>query len=159
MELKSLRTKYQLSQQEAARLVGMPLRTYVRYERDATYGNPLKREMIARLLADSCEITETKGLLTVKAIQEIVTNLFDKEYSGLIDFCYLYGSYAKGYAKESSDIDLCVSTSLGGLSFAGLSEKLRLALGKRVDLVRLNNLTDNIALLSEIMKDGIKIYG
>lgn len=159
MELKSLRTKYQLSQQEAARLVGMPLRTYVRYERDATYGNPLKKEMIARLLVDSCEITETKGLLTVKAIQETVTNLFDKEYSGLIDFCYLYGSYAKGYAKESSDIDLCVSTSLGGLSFAGLSEKLRLALGKRVDLVRLNNLTDNIALLGEIMKDGIKIYG
>ena len=159
MELKSLRTKYQLSQQEAARLVGMPLRTYVRYERDATYGNPLKREMIARLLADSCEITETKGLLTVKAIQETVTNLFDKEYSGLIDFCYLYGSYAKGYAKESSDIDLCVSTSLGGLSFAGLSEKLRLALGKRVDLIRLNNLTDNIVLLGEIMKDGIKIYG
>ena len=159
MELKSLRTKYKLSQQETARLAGIPLRTYVRYEHDATYGDPLKREMICRLLLDHCEITETKGLLTIEAIRETVKNLFEEEYPGMIDFCYLYGSYAKGYAKENSDIDLCVSTSLSGLSFAGLSEKLRLALGKRIDLVRLNNLAGNVQLINEIMKEGVKIYG
>ena len=115
--------------------------------------------MICRLLLDHCEITETKGLLTIEAIRETVKNLFEEEYPGMIDFCYLFGSYAKGYAKENSDIDLCVSTSLSGLSFAGLSEKLRLALGKRIDLVRLNNLADNVQLINEIMKEGVKIYG
>jgi len=71
----------------------------------------------------------------------------------------LFGSYAKGYAKENSDIDLCVSTNLTGLRFVGLSEAIRDVLHKRIDLIRFNNLSDNFELVSEIMKDGIKIYG
>ena len=33
------------------------------------------------------------------------------------------------------------------------------ALNKKVDLIRLNDLGDNISLINEIMKDGMKIYG
>ena len=71
----------------------------------------------------------------------------------------LFGSYAKGYAGDESDVDLCVCTSLTGLAFVGLIEELRLALHKKVDLLRLSDISDNLDLLKEIMKDGIKIYG
>ena len=73
--------------------------------------------------------------------------------------CALFGSYAKGYAGDESDVDLCVCTSLTGLAFVGLIEELRLALHKKVDLLRLSDISDNLDLLKEIMKDGIKIYG
>ena len=56
-------------------------------------------------------------------------------------------------------IDLCVSTSLTGLSYVGLIEELRQKLCKKIDVIRLNDLSDNFELLSEIMKDGVKIYG
>ena len=71
----------------------------------------------------------------------------------------MFGSYSKGYAKDNSDIDLCISTSLTGVAFVGLIEELREALNKRIDLLRINDLKDNIELVEEIMKSGIKIYG
>lgn len=74
-------------------------------------------------------------------------------------FCYLFGSYAKGYAKENSDINLCIATNLSGLKFVGLSGELRESLNKNIDLLRLLDIQNNIDLLNEIMKDGIKIYG
>ena len=105
------------------------------------------------------EITEDKGILSIETIKNELTSLFDNEYKGKIEFCYLFGSYAKGYAKGNSDVDLCVSTSLTGLRFAGLSEAIRTVLHKRIDLIRFSNLENNLELVSEIMKDGIKIYG
>lgn len=75
-----------------------------------------------------------------------------------IDFCYLYGSCSKGYATETSDIDLCVSTSLKGLQYVGLSEAIRNLSHKRIDMVRITDLIDNLELVIEIMKDSIKIY-
>ena len=80
-------------------------------------------------------------------------------YKEEVVFCYLFGSYAKGYATDTSDIDLCVSTSLTGLAFVGLIEELRKVLNKKIDLLRLSDLTNNEVLIQEIMKDGIKIYG
>ena len=85
--------------------------------------------------------------------------MFDSQYKGAVEFCYLFGSYAKGYANEKSDVDLCVSTSLTGLDFFGLIEDIRVALHKKVDLIRFDTLNNNLKLINEIMKDGIKIYG
>ena len=85
--------------------------------------------------------------------------MFDDKFKGEIEFCYLFGSYAKGYATDISDIDLCVSSSLTGLRIIGLTEAIRNVLHKKIDLVRFDTLKDNLELLVEIMKDGIKIYG
>ena len=159
MELKEKRIGYNISQQKAADIVGIPLRTYVRYEDDDNYGNSLKRKAIINAIDEYCEITEDKGILSLEQIKTIVGDLFDSEYKGEIEFCYLFGSYAKGYAKDKSDVDLCVSTTLSGLNFVGLIERLRNVLHKRIDLIRLNNLKENVELISEIMKGGIKIYG
>ena len=111
------------------------------------------------MLNEHCEITEEKGLLSVQLIKEKVSALFDNEYDGQIDFCYLFGSYAKGLANEKSDVDLYVSSSLTGLRFVGLIERLRQTLHKKVDLIRSSELNNNIDLVNEILKGGIKIYG
>ena len=159
MTLLQIRNKYQISQALAASSVGVPLRTYIRYENNNDYGNSLKRESMIQKLMNKYEITEDKGILSIETIKNELTSLFDSEYKGKIEFCYLFGSYAKGYAKGNSDVDLCVSTSLTGLRFAGLSEAIRNVIHKRIDLIRFNNLENNLELVSEIMKDGIKIYG
>lgn len=159
MELKEKRIGYNISQQKAADIVGIPLRTYVRYEDDDNYGDSLKRKAIINAIDEYCEITEDKGILSLEQIKTIAGDLFDSEYKGEIEFCYLFGSYAKGYAKDKSDVDLCVSTTLSGLNFVGLIERLRNVLHKRIDLIRLNDLKDNVELINEIMKVGIKIFG
>ena len=158
MNLKEYRMKYKISVKEASIVSGVPLRTYVRYESNDNYGNELKRKQIIMSLKECYEINEDKGILTIKDIKEIVSNVLSS-YADDISFCYLFGSYSKGYAKDDSDIDLCISTSLIGVTFVGLIEELREALNKRVDLLRINDLKDNIELVEEIMKSGIKIYG
>jgi hypothetical protein len=57
----------------------------------------------------------------------------DAGHGILESFCYLFGSYAKGKAKPTSDVDFLISADVRGLEFYGLVE--------------------------EILKDGIKIYG
>ena len=85
--------------------------------------------------------------------------LFHKIICYDLKFCYLFGSYAKGYAKEDSDVDLLISTSLTGIRFVGVSEAIREKLHKKIDIIRLSNIGENMLLINEIMKDGIKIYG
>ena len=62
-------------------------------------------------------------------------------------------------AKGNSDVDLYISSSLTGLRFVGLIEKIRQTLCKKVDLIRSSELENNIELVNEILKVGIKIYG
>ena len=158
MNLLKVRTQYGLSQLKAAAILNVPVRTYIRYEQDNSYGSDLKRKMMINTLEEKCEITESKGLLSIDQIKKALNDLFEKEYPNQIEFCYLFGSYAKGYAKESSDIDLCVATSLTGLRFVGTSESIRSVLHKKIDLVRFSELNNNLELTKEIMKDGIKVY-
>ena len=159
MNIKQTRLNNNLTQQEVANFVGIPLRTYVRYENSEEYGDYLKRQLIIQKISELFEINETKGILSIDKIVKLLSNLFDSEYKNQIDFCYLFGSYAKEKATEKSDVDLCISTSLTGFKFMGLSEKVRETLHKNVDLVRVDMLSGNIELLNEIMKHGIKIYG
>lgn len=76
-----------------------------------------------------------------------------------VNFAYLFGSYAKGTANPLSDVDLFVSTAVSGLQFYGLVEDIRMILGKKVDVLDINQLRNNIELTEEILKTGIKIYG
>ncbi len=159
MNLKELRSEYNLSQLETSKIIGVSLRTYVRYENDDNYGDHFKRDSFIDILQKKCEITEEKGLLNIDLIKNKLQALFDKEYPGEIDFCYLFGSYATGKARESSDVDLYVATSLTGLRFVGLMGKIRNAVYKKVDVIRSSELKDNIELVNEILKYGVKIYG
>ena len=159
MTLLETRKQYGISQIEAAEALKISVRTYIRYEKDDTYGDPFKRKMMIATINDKYETTETKGLLNIDTIKEGVSKVFESErYKGQIDFCYLFGSYAKGYATEKSDVDLCVATKLTGFAFFGLVDSISTTLHKAVDLIRFDTLQKNFDLLTEIMKDGIKIY-
>ena len=159
MTLQEARKEYGITQIEAAKALGIPERTFRRYEQDENYGDALKRRSFISILDEQYGITEEKGLLTIEQIKEKITKLFDEEYKGEIDFCYLFGSYDKNNAKENSDVDLYVSSSLTGFRFAGLIEKIRQTLHKKIDLIRSSELNNNVGLANEIMKGGIKIYG
>ena len=156
LTLKELRISYKLTQKDAAISTNVPLRTYIRYEKENNEAN-LKYQRIKELLIEKYEPNEDKGILTIEKIKEKVKEIMNNHCDS-ISFCYLFGSYAKGYASEKSDIDLCIDTTLAGLSFLTVVEELRESLKKRVDVLRLNDLSDNMLLIKEIMKDGIKIW-
>ncbi len=157
MALKEIRQSFGITQAEAAQSVGIPLRTYARYEANPNEGN-LKYQKIIELLVSKYEILEDKGIYPLDKLKDLILSVIN-EYKEDISFCYLFGSYAKGYAKDDSDVDICISTTLTGLKFVGLVEKLRQSLKKKVDVIRFNDLKDNLELINEIMKDGIKLYG
>ena len=157
MTLKELRLSFGITQVEASALVGLPLRTYKRYESNPNESN-LKYQKIIDILLEKKEITENKGIYSLDKLTSIILDVMSI-YKDDISFCYLFGSYAKGYAKEESDVDLCINTTLTGFKFVGLVEKLHQELKKKVDVIRFNDLKYNLELINEIMKDGIKIYG
>ena len=70
----------------------------------------------------------------------------------------LFGSYAKGFAREQSDIDLLVDSGLKGLAFFGLLEDIVTSLGKNVDLLDVSQLTPDSLVGEEIKKNGVVIY-
>ena len=153
--IKEARQLARFTQAQAAEYVGIPLRTYLRYEQGHS-GSEIKKEYILNKLYELTEITEEKGLLSIEIIKQTVSDICEKNR---ITMCYLFGSYAKGYATETSDVDLLIDTTITGLSFFGLIEEFREALHKKVDLMRFDDVKNNKDLLLEIMKDGIKIYG
>ena len=155
-DLKSIRIDKKLTQQQAAGIVGISLRSYKSYENDLDKRENLKYNYIYEKLSQINPIDEEHGIVDLEYISRKCSKVFDK-YK--INFCYLFGSYAKGKAKDDSDVDLLISTEIKGLKFFGLVEELRNSLHKKVDVIEVAGLKDNVELLEEILKDGIKIYG
>lgn len=153
--IKELRKAVGLTQADAAAKVQIPLRTYVNYENDPKKEGTIKYQYIVRELERIAFVDETHGILKYDDIVFKCSRVFE-EYP--VHYCYLFGSYAKGTATERSDVDLLVSTDVSGLKFYGLAERLREALKKNIDLINVEQLSDNMDLLNEIMKEGIRIY-
>lgn len=155
-DLKELRMDKRMTQQEVADLVGISLRSYKSYENDEEKKDTLKYKYMVEQLSKINYIDEEHGILEVGDIKRKCGKVF-AFYE--VNFCYLFGSYAKGKATPSSDVDLLISTNVKGLQFYGLIEEIRTALGKKVDVLDTNQLKDNLQLTEEIFKDGLKIYG
>ena len=156
MKLKKLRLEKGLTQERAAQILGVSRRTYVTYEKDESKIPPVKMEFFLHTLKKYGIIDETHGILTLETIKKICTGIL-KEYN--VEYMYLFGSYAKGNATETSDVDLLVSMPVNGLAFYELIETLREKLRKKVDLLDIAQLNNNPKLVQEILKDGVKIYG
>lgn len=154
--LKELRTEKRLTQQKAAELTGISLRSYKTYENDETKVGTIKYHYLCETLSAYNQIDEEHGILDLEEIKVACSKIFDK-YN--VNYCFLFGSYAKGIANEMSDVDLLVSADISGLKFYGMVEELRTALQKKVDVLSVSQLKDNYELVLEILKDGIKIYG
>ena len=155
-ELKDIRIEKRMTQQEVADLVGISLRSYKSYENEEEKSDSIKYKYILEQLEQINFVDEEHGLLTIEDITRKCANVF-QHYE--VKFCYLFGSYAKGKETPVSDVDLLISADVKGLKFYGLVEELRVALKKKVDVLNINQLKDNLELTEEILKDGIKIYG
>lgn len=156
MTLRELRKTKGITQQEAADFVGVPLRTYINYENDPQKQISIKYKYMLESLRSYGYIDEENGILTIEKIREICIGVLS---SYPVEYCYLFGSYAKGKATKNSDIDLLVCTSVSGIEFFGLVEELREKLKKKVDVLDQKQIENNFELTNEILKDGIKIYG
>ncbi len=143
-----------LTQTECAKYIGVPVRTYQNYENDASKVDSLKYQFMFQKLEQYGYVDETHGILTVDGIKEICRSVFSGKD---ISYCYLFGSYAKGKATETSDVDLLISTSVTGVMFFDLVEELRESLRKKVDVLNQDQLKDNVELVNDILKFGIKI--
>ena len=154
-ELKNIRTKKKLTQIQAAALLGVSLRSYKSYENDQAKQGMFKYRYMVDTLSSYNLIDEEHGLLELEDIISLCRPILDK-YD--VEFCYLFGSYARNEATPASDIDLLASTNTSGFQFYALVEELRTSLNKKVDLLNINQLKDNLELTHEILKDGIKIY-
>ena len=156
VDLKELRIEKKMTQQEVADLVGISLRSYKSYENDEEKRDTIKYNYIVEQLSKINYIDEETGILELEDIVRKCTEVFER-YE--VSFCYLFGSYAKGKATQTSDVDLLISANVKGLKFYGLVEEIRTALHKKVDVLDMKQLKENIELTEEIFKDGIKIYG
>ena len=154
MTLKELRKKKKLSQKAASELIGIPYRTYCRYEEESKYVDSYKYKKIYQDLFNATKVDEEHGILSLEDIKELLIPLLNKSN---INYCYLFGSYARGTAKETSDVDLLVDTDINGIDFFMLVERIRTTLGKKVDLLRLSDIQDRNPIALEILKEGIRI--
>ena len=156
MTLKELRIEKGLTQLACAHVLGVSHRTYIRYEADESKKNTLKYRYMIKELEAYGVVDEAHGILTLEQIKKICADVFEC-YE--IEYCYLFGSYAKGKATETSDVDLLIATPINGLVFFEMVEILREKLCKKVDALHQTQLKNNVELTNEILKDGIKIYG
>ena len=156
MTLKELRKQKNLTQVECAGYLGVPIRTYQNYETDPSKASSMKYEYMVQKLQKYDFVDEEHGILTIQQIKDICTDIFKNRD---IEYCFLFGSYAKGSATESSDVDLLISTSVSGMRFYDLIETIREGLHKKVDVLKQEQLNNNPDLVNEILKDGVKIYG
>lgn len=95
-------------------------------------------------------------IFTIKDIEDLVRPIAEK-YK--VKEIYLFGSYARGEADESSDLDFLV---LGGENFKltrifSLAEDLRKALNKDIDVFEINEINKDSDFYNVIMKERLLV--
>ena len=155
-QLKETRIEKNITQKVVAERIGISLRSYITYENDSSKENTAKYRFLLHEVSEMDPLDEEHGILTLEDIEFGVTKVLS-DYP--VEFCYLFGSYAKGKATETSDVDLLIRTTVTGLRFYELAEKLRQTLHKEIDLLDIRQLLNNEELLAEVLKDGVRIYG
>lgn len=152
MNLKEMRTGSGLTQIQAAAILGIPFRTYCRYEDEKSYENNFKYNQLLKLLNEYIQNSILDINIIISTTQSILKNY-------RVDTCYIFGSYAKGSASKESDIDLFIISEVDDIEFFQLINELESRLHKKIDLIRFETAMQNPELMKEIMRYGIKIYG
>ncbi len=95
-------------------------------------------------------------IFTIRDIEDLVKPIAEK-YK--VEEIYLFGSYARGEADESSDLDFLV---FGGDNFKltmifSLAEDLRKVLKKNVDVFEINEINKDSDFYRVIMKERLLV--
>jgi predicted nucleotidyltransferase len=96
---------------------------------------------------------------SVYDIAEIKRRLEPVFHASGVKSAVLFGSYAKGEATVTSDIDIMVDSGLRGLDFVGLIEYVRESLEKNVDLIDIHYVDRDSPIEKAVNSTGISIYG
>ena len=94
---------------------------------------------------------------TIYSIEDIKTALYPVFVKHRVKKAVLFGSYVKGLANSTSDVDLLLDSGLRGLKFVGLIEDVRSALDKEVDVFDKTHIIADSKIFSEISRDGVII--
>jgi len=96
-------------------------------------------------------------MITIDEITGRLTPIFDD--SG-VTRAVLIGSYAKGTATDTSDVDIIIETEphVRGLMFYGILDKIVDALGMEVHMIPKRSIKPNSPIADEINKTGRLIY-
>lgn len=159
-QIKTIRENTGLTQEAVSLMTGIPVKTIRNWEQDIRRPSDWTIDLIIdRILREKNEecmhVSETTGILsflTIKKVIHQIANHYD------IDRIYLFGSYAKGQAKEESDVDLYMESSLFGLDFFEFVEILREHLNKKVGLLSDKTVIAKSKIEYEIKKTGVLIY-
>lgn len=155
MEIREIRLSKGISQQEAADLLGLSLRTYQNYEYEKSNRDKFKIEYIKSKLNEYTPINETKGIYKLKDIKKIVCEVLSDTN---ITYAYLFGSYAMETAKEDSNINILISGELRGLDFIKLIFTFKEKFHKKIELIKIDEIINNKDYINNILIHGIKIY-
>ena len=102
------------------------------------------------------------SMLNIQVIKSTLTPIF-KKYQ--VKSAYLFGSYARGEARENSDVDIRIeegnNSPLKSLwDVAGFELDMTDKLGKQVHLLtQIPQDEDSYIFRNELIKDEVKIYG
>ena len=116
----------------------------------------VKRKMIP-INIKSKIVRQYSPLLTIPYIKMCLEEILQRMGNNKIQSVSLFGSYSKGTATASSDVDLYldVEDDFSMFDLAGLQIELEKSLGKKVDLVTRN---DDNYFLNHIQKEKIQLY-
>ena len=95
-------------------------------------------------------------IYSISTIQSLLQPVFNAHH---VKKAILFGSYAKGMAKQNSDVDILVDSGLRGLAFFGLLEDVVTALDKNVDMLDTSQIIQDSLVDKEIKQSGVLIYG
>jgi len=94
---------------------------------------------------------------TIEELKELLTPLF-KQYP--VHKAILYGSYARGEATPTSDVDIVIDTrnQLKGFSWCGVMADAEEVLFKYVDAHEHSRLKSNSVVLKAMQTEGVMLY-
>ena len=158
--LKTIRENLGLTQLEISNLIGIPVNTLRNWEQETrTPSEWILNLLIDRILRESNEqhsvVDESTSILSFLTIKKSVAKIAEK-YD--IKRIYLFGSYVKGQATASSDIDLYMESDLYGLEYFEFAEQLRGNLKKKVEVLSNKTIQEHSKIDEEIKKTGVLIY-
>lgn len=123
---------------------------------EASMRDVVKRDIVPINLRTKVD-KKRRTTISVPFIKACLDEILEKTNNPKIKSVSLFGSYAKGTAKASSDVDLFLDVDEGFdlFDFAELQIELERALGKRVDIA---TRTDDEYFMSHIQRERIQLY-
>lgn len=158
--IREARKELGFTQVEAAKATNVSRRTFQNYEaldnKEAEDINEVY-DRILKLL-ENYRIDENHGYVTVKEIKNVANIVFRRHKE--VKCAYLFGSYARGEAKPTSDVDIFVIIEGEiGWEYYGMATEIEEMLHKKIDLVSLHQVVSNEQFLKRLLREGVKLYG